>query len=61
MCGTVIRTEVDDIYDSGREEGTKDMVLRMFDHGETMEKICIYAEKSEETVTNWLREAGKIQ
>lgn len=25
MCGTVIRTEVDDIYDSGREEGTKDI------------------------------------
>lgn len=29
MCGTVIRTEVDDIYDSGKKEGMEEGRNRM--------------------------------
>ena len=45
----------------GRREEKKDTVLRLFDLGISIEKISAGVEESEETVTGWLREAGKIQ
>ena len=45
----------------GRQEERKNLALRLLDLGDNIEKISAVVEESEETVTNWLREAGKIQ
>lgn len=45
----------------GLEEANRNTALRLFDLGDSIEKISAGVEESEETVTNWLREAGKVQ
>ena len=47
-------------YEEGCMESKRTVTLVMYDFGESIEKICGVAHVSEETVTGWLREAGKI-
>ena len=44
-----------------RPPGRKNLALRLFDLGDSIEKISAVVEESEETITDWLREAGRIQ
>ncbi len=47
--------------EKGRQEERKNFALRLFDLGDSIEKISAVVEESEETVTDWLREAGKVR
>lgn len=47
-------------YEEGCRESKRTVALVMCDFGESIEEICGVAHVSEETVTGWLREAGKI-
>lgn len=62
MCGKVIRTKVDDVYDSalkkghkeGHAEGKKEMAINMYKNGMNTDMIANFAQVSIETVTQWL-------
>lgn len=46
---------------AARKKERKNLALRLFDLGDSIEKISAVVEESEETITDWLREAGRIQ
>lgn len=50
MCGKVIRTKVDDVFDDGK----KDMAINMYKGGMSIEVIAGFARVSVETVKKWL-------
>lgn len=40
MCGKVIRTTTDDIYDNGVEYGKRELVLNMYKNGMSADAIA---------------------
>lgn len=54
MCGKIIRTETDDIYDKGLETGKKELVINMYKNGMSADTIAEMAQISLETIKQWL-------
>ncbi len=50
----------EDQYKYGQEEAKRNATLRLYDLGESIERISAGVDAPEETVIGWLREAGKI-
>lgn len=66
MCGKIIRTTTDDIYDSGKAEGIelgktegielgkRELVLNMYKNGMSTDAIAKMVQISLETITQWI-------
>lgn len=58
MCGKVIRTTTDDIYDNGKAEGIEldktELVLNMYKNGMSADAIAKMVQISLETITQWI-------
>lgn len=58
MCGKILRTEIDDVYDDGKvegiQEGKREMALNMYQSGMSIESIAQFAQLSVDTIKNWL-------
>ena len=58
MCGKVIRTTTDDIYDNGKTEGIelgkRELVLNMYKNGMSADVIAKMVQISLETITQWI-------
>lgn len=59
MCGKVIRTTTDDIYDNGVEDGKKELVLNMYKNGMSTDAIAKVVQISLETIAQWISGAAK--
>lgn len=59
MCGKVIRTTTDDIYDNGVECGKKELVLNMYKNGMSADAIAKMVQISLETITQWISGTAK--
>ncbi len=54
MCGKVIRTTTDDIYDNGVECGKMELVLNMYKNGMSADAIAKMVQISLKTITQWI-------
>lgn len=54
MYGKIIRTETDDIYDNGVENGQKELIINMYKNGMSAEMIAEKTQISLETIKQWL-------
>ena len=61
MYGKIIRTETDDIYDNGVENGQKDLVINMYKNGMSAEMIAEKTQISLETIKQWLPYASMTE
>ncbi len=59
MCGKVIRTTTDDIYDNGVEYGKRELVLNMYKNGMSADAIAKMVQISLETITQWISGTAK--
>lgn len=71
MCGKVIRTTTDDIYDSGKTEGIalgktegielgkRELVLNMYKNGMSTDAIAKMVQISLETIAQWISSTAK--
>ena len=59
MCGKVIRTTTDDIYDNGGEYGKRELVLNMYKNGMSADAIAKMVQISLETITQWISGTAK--
>lgn len=59
MCGKVIRTTTDDIYDNGVECGKMELVLNMYKNGMSADAIAKMVQTSLETITQWISGTAK--
>lgn len=60
MCREIEKM-IEEARKEGLEEANRNTALRLFDLGDSIEKISAGVDESKRTVTKWLREAGKIQ
>lgn len=54
MYGKIIRTETDDIYDNGVENGQKELAINMYKNGMSAEMIAEKTRINLETIKQWL-------
>ena len=59
MCGKVIRTTTDDIYDNDVECGKMELVLNMYKNGMSADAIAKMVQISLETITQWISGTAK--
>lgn len=59
MCGKIIRTETDNIYDNGMENGQKKLIINMYKNGMSADMIAKNTQINLETVKQWLSSVVK--